>query len=181
MSKSTTTIKKPTNAFQYYLKNWKNLSDDDKNPFLELEKKDKERFLVEKADQDRLESIEIRKLNMYVRFDGDRVSCVGLDNGFDKYEVRGPVVKVVKFTDKELEKLKIKGYIREIWIRNSRLIYKEVVLEDGGICRFDKERAKKYKILSYGYKGYLIENYTGDVGKYTTYNNYNGDTWTEKY
>ena len=171
-------MKKQTHALQYYLKRWKNLSDEEKKPFLELEKKDKERYDAEKEEQNRKEEIETRKRNIYVRFSSDRVSCVGLDNGFERYSVRGPVIKVVKFTVKELEKLKNKGYIRENWISNSRLIYKKVILEDGGSCEFDKGMAKKYKILSYGYKGSLIENYKGYVGKYTEYNNYKGEIWT---
>ena len=52
-------MKKPSNAFQHYLKHWKNLSDEEKKPFLELEKRDKliyaaeKRILEKKQEEDK--------------------------------------------------------------------------------------------------------------------------------
>lgn len=41
-------MKKPSNAFQHYLKHWKKLSDEEKKPFFELEKRDKLIYAAEK-------------------------------------------------------------------------------------------------------------------------------------
>tara|TARA_B100000795_G_C22785678_1_gene434494 strand:+ start:1028 stop:1558 length:531 start_codon:yes stop_codon:yes gene_type:complete len=171
-------IKKPTNSFQYYLKHWKNLSNEEKKPFVDLEKRDKSRYAAEQREVNRKEAIETKKLKMYVITSGDRVSCVGLDNGFARYTVRGPVVKIVNFTEKELDNLKKNEWFNENekW---KKLKIKEVKLEDGGTFTFDKNRAKKYNIINYGYKGSLLENYEGYVGKYTEYNNYKGESWTD--
>ena len=37
-------ISKPQSAFQYYLKNWKNLSDEEKAPFELMAQRDKNRY-----------------------------------------------------------------------------------------------------------------------------------------
>ena len=39
-------IIKPTSAFQYYLKNWKNLSDEEKAPFELMAQRDKNLSLI---------------------------------------------------------------------------------------------------------------------------------------
>ena len=41
-------MKKPSNAFQHYLKLWKKLSGEEKNPFFEFEKRDKLIYAAEK-------------------------------------------------------------------------------------------------------------------------------------
>ena len=41
---SLTNITKPQSAFQYYLKNWKNLSDEEKAPFELMAQRDKNRY-----------------------------------------------------------------------------------------------------------------------------------------
>ena len=45
---------------------------------------------------------------------------------------------------------------------------------------FDKKRSRKYDYISYD-GAYIIENYDGEVGKFTEYNNYKGERWVVKY
>jgi len=168
-------IKKPTNAFQHYLKHWKDMSDEDKKPFLDLEKRDKARYAAEKRVLEQKEEEDTKKLKIYLSYSGDRVPCVGLDNGFSSYITRGPAKKLVKFTQKEIEKMKAKNIIK-----NRIHIYKEIILEDGGKFTFDKRKAKKFGFIQYSGHS-ILENYDGYVGKYTEYNNYKGETWTEYY
>jgi len=168
--------KKPNNAFQYYLKNWKLLSDEEKKPFIELEKRDKLRFSAENRIIEEKQEVETKKLKMYLSISHNRVSCVGLDNGFSNYETRGPIKKLVKFTQKEIEKMKSKNIIKY-----RTPIYKEIILEGGGKYTFNKGKSKKYDCITYGNGWSIEENYNGYVGKYTTYNNYKGETWTEHY
>jgi hypothetical protein len=172
-------IKKTTNAFQYYLKHWKNLSEEEKAPFLELEKQDKMRYEGERKIEEEKEAEETKKLKMYIHCSGDRVPCVGLDNGFSSWTIRGPVVKLVEFTEKELEKLEQYGCKRQ-HSDGQILKYKEIIVEDGGKFTFDKKRSRKYDYISYN-GAYIIENYDGEVGKFTEYNNYKGERWVVKY
>jgi hypothetical protein len=102
------TMKKPSNAFQHYLKHWKNLSDEEKKPFLELEKRDKLIYAAEKRILEKKQEEEIKKLKMYIQITTSHVRCVGLDNGFKCFTIRGPIVRVVEFTDKELVDLEKK-------------------------------------------------------------------------
>ena len=53
---------------------------------------------------------------------------------------------------------------------------------------FNWRAAKKWNVMVYGGSqnsqsswGRLRENYQGKEGSFTTYNNYKGETWTEKY
>ena len=168
-------MKKPSNAFQHYLKHWKNLSDEEKKPFLELEKRDKLIYAAEKRILEKKQEEEIKKLKMYIQITTSHVHCVGLDNGFKCFTIRGPIVRVVEFTDKELVDLEKKGYIKDRTYGNSVLKYKELILEDGGKFTFDKRAAKKFGIKTYG--GSILNNYDGYVGEYTVYNNYKGERW----
>ena len=102
--------------------------------------------------------------------------CVGLDNGFTNYTIIGPMDNVELFTEEEKKKLIEKG-VPEKCIGK----YKSI----NGI-KFNWRAARKWDVTVYGGSirggwGGLRENYQGKAGKFTTYNNYKGETWTENY
>ena len=175
-------LDKPLSAYQYYTKHmreqWANLSEEERDTFILQAKHDAERYKNEKAEIKKKSKEEIKKLKIYLCYSGDRVPCVGLDNGFTSYNVVGPVESIELFTVAEIEKLIAKGIpIEKIGP------YKSV-----GGHKFNWKAAKKWGVTVYGgsqdYRpswGALRENYEGYVGNFTTYTNYKGETWTEKY
>jgi len=175
-------LDKPLTAYQYYTKHmrqqWANLSDEERDTFILQSKHDVERYKNEKAEIKKKSKEEIKKLKIYLCYSGDRVPCVGLDNGFTSYNVIGPVESIELFTVAEIEKLIAKGIpIEKIGP------YKSV-----GGHKFNWKAAKKWGVTVYGgsqnYRpswGGLRENYEGETGNFTTYTNYKGETWTEKY
>ena len=175
-------LDKPLTAYQYYTKHmreqWLNLTDEERDTFILQSKHDVERYKNEKAEIKKKSKEEIKKLKIYLCYSGDRVPCVGLDNGFTSYNVVGPVESIELFTAAEIEKLIAKGIpIEKIGP------YKSV-----GGHKFNWKAAKKWGVKVYGgsqnYRpswGELRENYEGYVGNFTTYTNYKGETWTEKY
>ena len=175
-------LDKPLTAYQYYTKHmreqWSNLTDEERDTFILQSKHDVERYKNEKAEIKKKSKEEIKKLKIYLCYSGDRVPCVGLDNGFTSYNVVGPVESIELFTAAEIEKLIAKGVpIEKIGP------YKSV-----GGHKFNWKAAKKWGVTVYGgsqnYRpswGGLRENYEGYVGNFTTYTNYKGETWTEKY
>ena len=175
-------LDKPLSAYQYYTKHmreqWANLSEEERDTFILQAKHDAERYKNEKAEIKKKSKEEIKKLKIYLCYSGDRVPCVGLDNGFTSYNVIGPVESIELFTVAEIEKLIAKGIpIEKIGP------YKSV-----GGHKFNWKAAKKWGVTVYGgsqdYRpswGALRENYEGYVGNFTTYTNYKGETWTEKY
>ena len=175
-------LDKPLSAYQYYTKHmreqWANLSEEERDTFILQAKHDAERYKNEKAEIKKKSKEEIKKLKIYLCYSGDRVPCVGLDNGFTSYNVVGPVESIELFTAAEIEKLIAKGIpIEKIGP------YKSV-----GGHKFNWKAAKKWGVTVYGgsqdYRpswGALRENYEGYVGNFTTYTNYKGETWTEKY
>ena len=175
-------LDKPLTAYQYYTKHmreqWLNLTDEERDTFILQSKHDVERYKNEKAEIKKKSKEEIKKLKIYLCYSGDRVPCVGLDNGFTSYNVIGPVESIELFTVAEIEKLIAKGIpIEKIGP------YKSV-----GGHKFNWKAAKKWGVTVYGgsqdYRpswGRLRENYEGYVGNFTTYTNYKGETWTEKY
>jgi hypothetical protein len=175
-------LDKPLSAYQYYTKHmreqWANLSEEERDTFILQAKHDAERYKNEKAEIKKKSKEEIKKLKIYLCYSGDRVPCVGLDNGFTSYNVIGPVESIELFTVAEIEKLIAKGVPIE-YIGP----YKSV-----GGHKFNWKAAKKWGVTVYGgsqdYRpswGRLRENYEGYVGNFTTYTNYKGETWTEKY
>jgi len=175
-------IKKPLSSFNYYLKemreNWNTLSEQDKEKYNIKAVSDKERFNSEKQEILDKSKEEIKKLKIFLSWSGDRVPCVGLDNGFTSYTITGPISSVEIFTEQEKQTLIDKG-VPEKYIGE----YKSV----NGI-KFNWKAAKKWDVKVYGGSlnsrrswGGLRENYQGKAGKFTSYNNYKGETWTENY
>jgi len=180
--KSIKNLDKPLSSFNYYIKemreNWHNLSEDDKDKYMLKSKADNQRLAGEKQEILNKSKEEIKKLKIFLSYSGDRVPCVGLDNGFTSYTIRGPMDTVELFTEQEKQKLIEKG-VPEKYIGK----YKSI----NGI-KFNWRAARKWGVTVYGgsqnYRpgwGGLRENYEGKAGKFTTYNNYKGETWTENY
>ena len=180
--KSIKNIAKPLSSFNYYIKemrtNWKNLSENEKDKYVNEAKTDNQRYADEKQEIIGKSKEDIKKLKICLSSSSRRVPCVGLDNGFTSYTVIGPVTHIELFTDEEKKKLETRGV-------NPKKIgkYKSI---DG--IKFNWRAAKKYNVTVYGgntnssssWWG-LRENYEGKIGKFTEYNNYKGETWTENY
>ena len=175
-------VVKPLSAYQYYtktmLKKWHDMGDAEKKIFTEQAKQDTDRYEAEKnIIRERAEE-EVKKLNIFLIRSYGRVPCVGLDNGFTSYEVHGPVKKVEFFTEEEKQKLVEKGISKKDIGK-----YKSV----GGF-KFNWRAAKRWNVSVYGgsqnngdtWWG-VRENYEGKAGRFTSYNNYKGETWTENY
>jgi hypothetical protein len=175
-------LDKPLSSFNYYIKemraNWHNLSENEKNNYTLKAKNDNQRHIDEKKAILDKSKEEIKKLNIFLSYSGDRVPCVGLDNGFTSYTIRGPMDTVELFTEEEKKKLIEKG-VPEKCIGK----YKSI----NGI-KFNWRAARKWDVKVYGGSqncrrswGGLIENYEGEAGKFTSYNNYKGESWTENH
>ena len=170
---------KPLSSFNYYIKemreNWHNLSEDEKDKYMRKSKTDNQRYADEKQAILDKSKEEIKKLNIFLLQTTGRVPCVGLDNGFKNYTVIGPVDTVELFTDLEKKNFEAQG------IKVPK--YKSV---DGK--KFNWRAARKWSVQVYGgSQNYreswwgLRENYEGKAGNFTTYTNYKGESWTEKY
>lgn len=180
IKKQIKNVDNPLSSFNYYLKEmrekWNTLSDHDKEKYSLNANLDKERFNQEKQAILDESKEEIKKLKIFLSYSGKRVPCVGLDNGFTSYTVIGPMDTVELFTEEEKKKLIEKG-VPEKCIGK----YKSI----NGI-KFNWRAARKWDVTVYGGSirggwGGLRENYEGKAGKFTTYNNYKGETWTENY
>lgn len=173
-------LNKPLSSFNYYIKemreNWHNLREDEKDKYILKAKADNQRHAKEKEIILDKSKEEIKKLKLFLSYSGDRVPCVGLDNGFTRYTIRGPMHTVELFTEEEKKKLIEKG------VPEKRIgKYKSI---NG--AKFNWRAARKWDIKVYGGSirggwGGLRENYQGEAGKFTTYTNYKGETWTENY
>jgi hypothetical protein len=178
--KSIKNLDKPLSSFNYYIKemreNWGNLSEEEKDKYILKSKADNQRYSNEKQEILDKSKEEIKKLKIFLSYSGDRVPCVGLDNGFTSYTIIGPIDNVELFIEEEKKKLIEKG-VPEKYIGK----YKSI----NGI-KFNWRAAKKWDVTVYGGSirggwGGLRENYQGKAGKFTTYTNYKGETWTESY
>ena len=97
-------IKKPQSAFQYYIKAWKNLSEEQKAPFILEAQRDKNRYDDEVEKKELEEEEEVKLLQIYLRAYTGGCSAVGLDNGSKSYDTVGPVVKIIEYSKEEAEK-----------------------------------------------------------------------------
>ena len=172
-------LDKPLSSFNYYIKemreNWHNLSEDEKDKYMRKSKIDNQRYADEKQAILDKSKEEIKKLNIFLVQTTGRVPCVGLDNGFKNYTVIGPVDTVELFTDLEKKNFEAQG------IKVPK--YKSI---NGK--KFNWRAARKWSVQVYGgSQNYreswwgLRENYEGEAGNFTTYTNYKGESWTEKY
>jgi hypothetical protein len=175
-------LEKPLSAYHLYCQamrqQWTTLPESEKKKYNEKAQQEtslyeqKKKCVLEKARE------KIREKKIYLDYTTGRVPCVGLDNGFSSRNIVGPVGELEVFTEAEKQKLIDKG-ITEGEIGK----YKSV-----GGCKFNWRAAKKWGVKVYGgsqnYQpgwGGLRENYKGKTGRFTDYNNYKGETWTENY
>ena len=104
-TKELKNITKPLSAYQYYTKSmrekWKSLTEDERDTFMLQAKHDHARYEKEQLEIKNKSNEEIKKLKIYLSYSGDRVPCIGLDNGFSSYTIVGPVDKVEIFTEAE--------------------------------------------------------------------------------
>ena len=110
---SLTNISKPQSAFQYYLKEWKNMSEEQKKPFILMAQRDKNRYNDEIKIKEQEEESKVMEKEIYLKAYTGGYSASGLDNGARSYEIIGPVVKIVKYTEDELDsdrEVKVKEY-----------------------------------------------------------------------
>ena len=175
-------LDKPLTAYQYYTKHmreqWANLSEEERDTFILQAKHDSNRYKNEKAEIEKKSKEEIKKLKIYLRYSGDRVPCVGLDNGITNQRIVGPVTELEVFTEAEKQKLISKGVPED-----SIGKYKSV-----GGQKFNWRAAKKWNVTVYGgctndraFWGVILENYKGKAGNFTHYTNYKGEKWTTEY
>ena len=157
---------------------WSSLSEEERDTFMLQAKHDHQRYENETSKiQEKLKN-EIKKQKIFLCQTTARVPCVGLDNGFTRYNVIGPIDNIELFTEKDKEKLLEKG-VPEEYIGK----YKSV-----GGYKFNWRAAKKWNVKVYGgnqnnnrtWWG-LRENYDGQIGQFTVYTNYKDETWTENY
>ena len=128
---------------------------------------------IEAIEDEQKEELLTRKI--YIKTYRRGASVSGLDNGFDNYEVRGPVVKIVYFTEKELEKLKAKG-LKTKFRDGTPLLYKDLWCAGGGGASYNESRSRKYTTISYS-GATILEDYDGYVGKYTINRSTFGKVW----
>jgi len=172
-------ITRPLTAYQYYTKHmrqkWKMMSDDEKSQFKLQSEHDKLRYDKERETITTASQSKIKSLNIYLKRSFGRVPCVGLDNGFYSYTIIGPIDTIELFTEEEKELLNVKGIVAPKYkILNS--------------MQFNWRARKKWDVTVYGGNTNhqeswwrVLENYTGETGTFTRYNNYKGDTWTTKH
>jgi hypothetical protein len=105
-------IVKPLSAFQYYLKAWKNLSNEDKKPFELMAIRHRCRYEEAKLKKELEEEEQVKEQQIYLIAYTGGCSAVGLDNGSKSYETIGPIVKIIEYTKEEQEKwgVKVKAF-----------------------------------------------------------------------
>ena len=179
IKKELKNIPKPLTAYQLYTKTmreqWTYLTEEEKDTYLLQAKNEKRIYNEKKQGVLDYSAEEIKKLKIFLVRNSGKVPCVGLDNGFSRYTVIGPVKTVELFTDLERKNFEAQG------IEVPK--YKSV---DGK--KFNWRAARKWSVKVYGgnqnnsetWWG-LRENYEGEAGNFTTYTNYKGESWTENY
>ena len=112
-------LTRPLSAYQYYtkamLEKWNHLDEDVKKLLVDQSEKDKNRYNDEKNAIKNECREEIKKLKIFLCYSGDRVPCIGLDNGFTRYTIRGPVDSIELFTEQEKQKLIERGSSRKLY------------------------------------------------------------------
>jgi len=105
-------IKKPTSAYQYYIKQWTFMSEEDKAWYKDKAEQDKKRYEKEILEKEMEEEEEIKNKQIYLRAYTGGYSAVGLDNGAKSYNTVGPVVKIIEYNKEEQEKwgVKVKAF-----------------------------------------------------------------------
>ena len=106
-------IKKPTSAYQYYIKQWTFMNEQDKAWYNDKAEQDKKRYEKEILEKELEEEEEVKQQGIYLRAYTGGYSAVGLDNGAKSYKTVGPVVKIIEYGKEEQEKwgVKVKAFV----------------------------------------------------------------------
>ncbi len=180
-------ISKPQSAFQYYLKNWKNLSDEEKAPFELMAQRDKNRYNNEVKLQEQEVENKVMEKEIYLKAYTGGYSASGLDNGARSYEVVGPVVKIVEYTEEKSNYLGVK--VKEYHYRDINNIkcvlhhnQQYQLKHPGGNPvytygkTYSKSRDRAYNPMK---KFTVCENKPEHIGGYTVnYTSFDNNTWT---
>ena len=180
-------IQRPMTSYQYYTQDmrqkWNNMSEEEKEEYYLKAKHDKKRFEKEKQNIIEKAQEEVKKMNIYLVRSHSRVPCIGLDNGFTSFEVQGPAISVVLFTDEEKQRINQKWGVALEKIPK----YKTITVNTYPY-KYNHRAAKKWGVTVYGGSTNCTdswwgvrENYNGKTGKFTKYINYKGETWIEDY
>ena len=100
------TVKKPQTAYNYFIRTWTSLTEEQKKPFQKQARTDQDRYLSELKVFIDIEENKTRKKEIFIKRSYGRVPCIGMDNGFESFEVIGPAEKLVEYTEKDFEKFK---------------------------------------------------------------------------
>jgi len=180
-------ITKPQSAFQYYLKNWKNLSDKEKTPFILMAQRDKNRYNNEIKIKEQEEERKVIEKQIYLKAYTGGYSASGLDNGTVSYQVIGPVVKIVEYSEGEsnYSDVKVKEYHYRDANNTKSILYhnKQYQLKYPEQCpvytygkTYCKSRDHTYNPIK---KFTVCKNKPEYVGSYTKhYTSFDNKTWT---
>ena len=180
-------IVKPLSAFQYYLKAWKNLSDEDKKPFELMAIRHKYRYEAEMYEKNDTEEKDVKEKEIYLKAYTGGYSASGLDNGARSYEVIGPVVKIVKYTEEKSNYLDVK--VKEYHYRDSNntkcilhhnLQYQVKCPGNNPVYTYGKTYSRKNDRPFAPLKKFTVcENKPEYVGCYTVnYTSFDDNVWT---
>ena len=180
-------IQKPTSAFQYYLKNWKNLSDEEKAPFELMAQRDKNRYNNEIKIKDEEQESTVIEKEIYLKAYTGGYSASGLDNGARSYEVIGPVVKIVEYTEEKSNYLNTK--VKEYHYRNSNntkcILYHNIQYQlkvpgNNPVYTYGKTYSRSNDRAYNPIKKFTVcKNKPEYVGCFTFhYTSFNDETWT---
>jgi hypothetical protein len=127
-------IKKPTSAYQYYVKQWTFMNEQDKAWYIDKAEQDKKRYEKEILEKELEEEEEVKQQQIYLMAYTGGYSAVGLDNGAKSYNTVGPVVKIIEYGKEEQEKwgVKVKAFV-----------YRD---EKWNNCKFTLHHNQKYHI-----------------------------------
>ena len=105
-------LKKPLSAFQYYIQEWKKLTDEEREKYQQMASLDKQRYDNEKNEIIRKQEEEIMEKNIYLTAYIGGYSAIGLDNGARSYETVGPICNIINYSEEEQKKwgVKVKAY-----------------------------------------------------------------------
>ena len=180
-------IIKPLSAFQYYVKEWKNLSNKSKQPFILAAQRDKNRYEKELLEKQIKEEKNVKEKEIYLKAYTGGYSASGLDNGARSYEVIGPIVKIVKYSEEKSNYLK--GKVKEYHYRDSNnnkcILHHNLQYEVknpgyGPVYTYGKTYSKKNDRPFAPIKKFTVcKNKPEYIGSYTVhYTSFDDNMWT---
>ena len=180
------TLKKPLSAFQYYIQEWKKLTDEEKEKFQQMALIDKQRYENEKNEIMKKQEEEIMKKEIFLTAYVGGYSAVGLDNGAKSYETVGPICNIINYSEEEQQKWCVKAKAFEYYDKNYNI--KMTLYHNEKYYNYTKgtnvyTHGKSYNARKdSGYnpypKKYRISN-KKEAGTTTNhYTSFSNDTWT---